>query len=133
MKQKLIVSFILSLFSVNCLCAQYSYEGPTEPIPGNPQLVRVEVLVRDSPLAGGVQVRSAKFNGRGIPLKPRDIYGNRGSASFQVAPGKYKLQWVVQKDKFAWPRQESHEEIVNVSAQDLWLQVYIEGDEASIR
>ena len=102
-------------------------------MPGNPQLVRVEVIVRDSPEAGGVQVQNASFNGQGIPLKPRDIYGNRGSSSFQVPPGKYKLRWIVQRDKVEWPRTISHEEDVTIDPRDLWLQIYIEGEEASIR
>lgn len=115
------------------LYSQYTYQGPTGPVPGNPQLVRVEVIVRDSPEAGGVQVQNASFNGQGIPLKPRDIYGNRGSSSFQVPPGKYKLRWIVQRDKVEWPRTISHEEDVTIDPRDLWLQVYIEGEEASIR
>lgn len=113
--------------------AQYTYQGPNQPVPGNPQLVRVEVLVRDSPKAGGLQIQSAEFNGQGIPLKPRDIYGNRGTSSFQLSPGQYKLVWVVQRDKSNWPRLVTHEEIVTIDPRDLWLQISIEGEEASIR
>ena len=110
----------------------YSYQGPTEPVPGNPQLVKIEILVRDSPEAGGVQVQNVTFNGKEIPLQPRDIYGNRGSAGFQLSPGKYSLRWTVQKDKFAWPRVISHEEEVTVDPRDLWLQISIVGEKASI-
>jgi hypothetical protein len=112
---------------------QYTYKGPKTPVPGNPELVRIQILVRDSAEAGGVQVQRVEFNGEGIPLKPRDIYGNRGDASFQVFPGKYKLTWVVQKSKLIWPRTVTHEEAVNVSPRDLWLQIAIEGEQASIR
>ncbi|MBI5273054.1 MAG: hypothetical protein HY861_03630 [Chlamydiia bacterium] len=115
------------------LWAQYTYQGPNQPVPGNPQLVRIEVLVRDSAQSAGVAIKSVTFNGQVVPLKPRDIYGNRGSSSFQLPPGEYSLLWVVQKDKFAWPRQATHEEKVTVSPRDLWLQISIEGDEASIR
>src|SRR3989344_6693122 len=73
------------------LMAQNTYLGPIQPIPGNPYLVRVEVHVRDSPELGGVQIQSVEFDGESIPLKPRDIFGNRGQASFQVPPGKYTL------------------------------------------
>ena len=111
----------------------YSYQGPTSPVPGNSGLIRVQVLVRDSPEAGGVQIQSAEFDGRTIPLKPRDIYGNRGSAGFQVPPGKYKLKWVAQKDRLVWPRLLRHEEIVEISPRDLWLQIEIVGNDASIR
>ncbi len=115
------------------LVASYSYQGPTQAVPGNPKLVRIQVIVRDSPEAAGVQIQSVDFNGQGIPLQPRDLYGNRGSGSFQVSPGKYKLRWVVQRDKLVWPRVLSREEEVNVDPRDLWLQIEIVGEEASIR
>jgi len=113
--------------------ASNTYFGPIKPAPGNSQLVRLEVLVRDSPEASGLQIVSVEFNNTNIPLKPRDIYGNRGNASFQVKPGTYPLQWVVNRDKFAWPRSVTHEEVVTVSPRDLWLEVSIEGETVSIR
>jgi hypothetical protein len=115
------------------LIASYSYQGPTQRVPGNPQLVRVEVLMRDSPEAGGVRIKSVDFNGQGIPLQMPDIYGNRGTGSFQVPPGKYKLRWVVQRDKLIWPRVLTHEEEVTIAPRDLWLQIEIVGETASIR
>jgi hypothetical protein len=124
------LSLLLLSFS---LFAQNTYLGPTSPVPGNPQLVRVEVIVHDSPDPSGVQIESAEFNSTPIPLKPRDIHGYRGTASFQVPPGKYKLRWKVRRDKVVWPRSTSHEEEVNISPKDLWLQISIEGDTASIR
>lgn len=135
MKEERLFHFLLLLGTALCAIpiAQYTYKGPINPVPGDPKLVRIEVLVRDSPEAGGVQIQSADFNGEEIPLKPRDIYGNRGMASFQFPPGKYKLNWVTQRDQFTWPRTLTHQEIVTISSRDLWLQVSIEGDEASIR
>lgn len=115
------------------LLASYSYKGPTQAVPGHPQLVKIQILVRDSPLAAGVQIQSVDFNGQTIPLQPRDIFGNRGTGSFQVPPGKYKLRWVVQRDKLVWPRIQTHEEEVTVDPRDLWLQIEIVGEEASIR
>jgi len=119
--------------SASRLIASYTYQGPTQAVPGNPQLVRVEVLVRDSPKAGGLQIKNVEFNGQGVPLQPRDIYGNRGTSSFQLAPGKYKLKWVVQRDRLHWPRTVTHEEEVQISPRDLWIQIAIVGEEASIR
>ena len=119
--------------STQSLVASYSYQGPTQAVPGNPKLVRVQVLIRDSPVAGGVRVQSVDFNGQGIPLQPPDLFGNRGTGSFQVPPGKYKLRWVVQRDKLIWPRVLTHEEEVNIDPRDLWLQIEIVGEEASIR
>jgi hypothetical protein len=115
----------------NSLLASYSYQGPTHP--ATQKLVRIEVLVRDSPEPGGVQIQSVTFNGRSIPLQPRDIYGNRGTGSFQLSPGKYKLHWVVQRDKLLWPRTLTHEEEVTIDPRDLWIQIEIVGEEASIR
>lgn len=119
--------------SEKSLIASYSYQGPTGPVPGNPKLVRIEVLVRDSPKAGGLQIQNVEFNGQGIPLQPRDIYGNRGTGSYQLPPGKYKLRWVVQRDKLLWPRTVTHEEEVTIDPRDLWLQIEIVGEDATIR
>jgi len=109
-----------------------SYLGPITPVPGSPQLVRVQVLVYDSPEADGLQIQNVKFYEHSIPLKPRDIYGFRGQASFQIPPGKYKLAWVVRRDRIIWPRTISHEEEVAISPRDLWLQIEITGEEAKI-
>ncbi len=117
-----------------CLVASAgnTYFGPKTKVPGNPQLVRIEIVLKDSQDDSGPQLVSAEFYNRNIPLKPRDIYGNRGSASFQVPPGKYKLTWTTNRDKYVWPRQENHEEEVTVSPRDLWLQIEIKGAEAQI-
>src|SRR4051812_38872253 len=82
-------------FSLPGQTASNTYFGPVKQAPGNGQLIRLEILVRDSPEANGLQVVSVEFDNTDIPLKPRDIYGNRGNASFQMRPGTYKLVWVV--------------------------------------
>ena len=115
------------------LIAQNTYMGPSSPIPGDPYLVRVELLVKDSPDLAGVQIQSVIFNGQAIPLKPRDIFGKRASASFQLPPGKYSLRWTVMRDKIVWPRNATHHEEVTLDPRDLWVQILIEGDSASIR
>jgi hypothetical protein len=126
------IIFICMCCFFNYLIASYSYQGPTHST-AKTSLVRIEILVRDSPQAGGLQIQNVEFDGQKVPLQPRDIYGNRGSASFQVSPGKYKLRWVVQRDKLYWPRKLTQEEEVNVDPKDLWLQIEIVGDSASIR
>ena len=108
------------------------YSGPSKKVPGNPQLVRVQVLVNDDPNPQGVQIVQAQFDQQNIPLKLRDIYGFRGQSSFQTPPGKYKLKWTVHRDKFAWPRTIKHEEEVTISPRDLWIQITITGEKASI-
>jgi hypothetical protein len=110
-----------------------TYMGPQKPVVGDPQLVRVQLIVKDATDSSGPQIVSVTFNGKNVPLQPRDIYGNRGAASFQLKPGKYRLRWRTNRDKFAWPRTLNHEEIVEISPRDLWLQVTIQGDTASIR
>lgn len=119
--------------SEEALLTQNTYLGPKEPVPGNPQLVRVEILIKDSADLAGVQIQSVTFDGQSIPLKPRDIFGKRGAASFQLAPGKYTLRWTVNRDKMIWPRTISHNEEVIIDPRDLWVQILIEGDQASIR
>lgn len=112
---------------------QNTYLGPISPVPGNPQLIRVEIIVNDDPKLGGLQITEVKFHGTTIPLKPRDVNGFRGQGSFQLPPGKYKLTWKANRDKSAWPRTVSHEQIVNLDPRDLWVQITIQGEEASIR
>jgi hypothetical protein len=122
---------LLLVFTLS-LKAQNTYLGPIQPIPGNPQLVRIEILVRDSPESGGLQIQSVEFAGQGIPLRPRDIYGNRGSASFQLPPGKQNLKWTVQRSKTIWPRTITHKEEVTIDPRDYWIQIVIVGDTATI-
>ncbi|MCC6127604.1 MAG: hypothetical protein IT584_00150 [Chlamydiae bacterium] len=122
----------LSLFNSMQL-VQNTYFGPTSPVPGNPQLIRVEVIINDDPIPGGLQIEEVRFNNTKIPLKPRGVNGFRGQGSFQLSPGKYKLAWKLNRDKFAWPRTVSHEQIVNLDSRDLWVQITIEGEDASIR
>lgn len=115
------------------MLVQNTYLGPTSPVTGNPQLIRVEVSFRDTPELGGVEIQSGRFNGVAIPLKPRDVYGFRGKGSFQLPPGKYKLSWTVNREKYAWPRTVDHEELVTLDPRDLWVQIEVVGDQASIR
>jgi len=114
------------------LLVQNTYFGPTSPIPGNPHLVRVQVLIYDSAEQGGLQIEQVLFNGNSIPLKPRDIYGFRGEGTFQVEPGTYKLSWTVQRDRIIWPRTINHEETVTIDPRDLWIQITIQGENAAI-
>ena len=119
--------------AIHSVLGQNTYMGPDQKSPAKRQPVRVEVMVSDSPEAGGVQIQEVEFDGASIPLKPRDIFGNRGGASFQKEPGTYRLVWRVNRSKFAWPRNTSHEEVVTISPRDLWIQIIIEGEKASIR
>lgn len=114
------------------LMVQNTYFGPTSPIPGNPHLIRVQVLIYDSAEQGGLQIQEVEFDGNSIPLKPRDIYGFRGEGTFQVAPGTYKLNWTVQRDRIIWPRTIKHEETVTIDPRDLWIQITIQGENAAI-
>lgn len=127
--------FFLAIFSIWMgLAAQNvnQYLGPTQKEPGNAKLVRVQLIINDDPSPSGVQIAKVEFDQKSVSLKPRDIYGFRGQASFQLPPGKYKLKWVVQKDKINWPRTISHEEEVTLDPRDLWIQITINGEKASI-
>ncbi len=126
------IVFGIFLFLFGSLCAQNTYLGPTSPVPGNPQLIAVEVIVNDDPTLGGVQIQKVSFNEINIPLKPRDVNGFRGSGGFKLPPGKYKLKWTVNRDKSTWPRTASHEQLITLDPRDLWVQIAITGDEASI-
>jgi hypothetical protein len=119
---------VISFFGQNV----NDYLGPNKKVPGNPQLIRVQVLVSDDPNPQGVQILEVKFNQQSVPLKPRDIYGFRGQASFQLPPGKYKLKWKVKRDQIDWPRTLPHEEEVTLDPKDLWIQITISGETASI-
>lgn len=110
-----------------------SYLGPKKSTASEADLIRVEVLVKDSPDLSGLEIRDVTFNGQNVPLKPRDVFGKRGSASFQLPPGKYSLRWTVNRDTIIWPRILDLEEEVNLDPRDLWVQIIIVGDKASIR
>jgi hypothetical protein len=131
--------FLISLFiffKPNILQTKYpllvsnTYFGPTEP--EDKKLIFVEVIIRDSSNPTGPQIVSVAFDQKNIPLKPRDIYGNRGSGSFKLSPGKYKLKWVTNQSKITWPRKVKHVEEVTINSRDLWVQIQIEGENASI-
>ncbi len=107
-----------------------TYLGPNQKLPQ--ELVRIQVLVYNDPNPKGVTITNVEFDGQNIPLKPRDIYGYRGQASFQKRSGKYKLIWKVNRSDNEWPRTISHEEEVIISPRDLWIQITIIGNEASI-
>jgi hypothetical protein len=109
-----------------------TYLGPVGDPSANQNLVKVQILIKDALDPSGVQVTKVEFNQTDIPLKPRDIYGNRGSASFQLKPGSYKLKWRVNRDKLIWPREIDHEEIVHISPRDSWIQIDITGNSATI-
>ncbi|MDE3055901.1 MAG: hypothetical protein KGI80_04320 [Verrucomicrobiota bacterium] len=115
------------------LFAQYIYEGPTSPEPNSSSLIKVEIMVRDDPTTGVGEILSVTFAGEEIPLKPADIFGNRGAASFQLLPGKYQLVWVVQRSKRVWPRTITHRADVIVDPRDVWVQVLIQGEKVSIQ
>lgn len=124
------------------LLAQYQYNPPKPPfaleqytttLPAAPSpLTRVEVFVYDEPKIGGVQVLSAQFNNINIPLKPRDLQKYRGSASYQLKPGQYELDWRVQKDKINWPRTVDHKQMFQIQPGEFTIHITIEGDQASM-
>ncbi|MBU6384231.1 MAG: hypothetical protein KGQ49_02625 [Verrucomicrobia bacterium] len=109
-----------------------TYLGPNERLPEGPSLVRVQVLVYNDPNPKGAKIVKASFAGASIPLKPRDIYGYRGQASFQKSPGKYKLKWTVEIDDKNWPKTVDHEEEVILDERDFWVQISIIGSAAAI-
>lgn len=126
MKQFLFLLLFSGLFAQNT----NTYLGPNQKTTSD--LVRVQVLVYNDPDPKGVIITQATFDGSSIPLKPRDIYGFRGQASFQKRPGKYKLRWQVERSGTDWPRTVSHEEQVTLDGRDLWLQITITGEKAVI-
>jgi len=122
----------IALLLLTSTCWAQTYLGPTHKLQGNPQLVLIEILIRDSAELGGEQVESVTFAGEKIPLRPRDVFGSRGIVSLQKPPGTYSLKWVVQRDRFLWPRTLPYAEEIVISPRDLWVQISINGDQASI-
>ena len=106
------------------------YKGPTSPVPG---LVRVEIQVNDDPELGGVTIADVSFNGKTVALKPAGVRGYRGGVSLQVPPGEYDLIWHVSRGKKAgWPSTVEHKQKVKVGQRDVWVQITIQGEKASI-
>lgn len=119
------------LFLLLSVLAQNSntYLGPNKPVKG---LVDVQVIVYDERNPAGVQIQSVTFNEKSIPLRPRDVNGFRGQGSFKLSPGTYKLKWKVNRSKISWPETVSHEEEVTISPRDLWIQIKIDGETATL-
>jgi hypothetical protein len=119
------------LLIASCLCAQNSnnYLGPNRPTTGT---VDTQVIIYDEKNPSGVQITNVTFNGINIPLRPRDINGFRGQGSFKLLPGKYKMQWTVQRSTMSWPRTLTYKEEVTISPRDLWIQIKIEGANATL-
>jgi len=120
---------IVLFFSHQSCYAQTPYYGPTSPISG---LVPIELQIFDDPELGGVAIEEAIFNGRQIPLKPAGLRGFRGGASFKLAPGSYDLIWTVSRPENSWPRTAKHKQKVSIQKNDVWVQVAIHGEHASV-
>ena len=116
----------------NKIIAQ-TYLGPKESSATYAELIRVQLSIKDSPDPSGLQIQNVTFNGQNVPLKPRDVFSKRGEASFQLPPGKYILRWTANRNSYVWPRVLRFEEEVDLDPRDLWVQIMIEGDKASIR
>lgn len=127
------ISF-LALCLVGLLVGQNTntYLGPNGKVPGNPQLIPIQILIYNDPDPQGKTIESVTFDQTRIPLKPRDIYGFRGQASFQKRPGRYRLVWVVNRNSDSWPRTETHEQELILSDRDSWIQIDITGDSAAV-
>jgi hypothetical protein len=127
------VLFVLgvALFFKNHACyAQTPYYGPSSPVPG---LIRVEIQAFDDPDLGAVKMDEVIFNGKQIPLKPAGIHGFRGGAHFQVSPGSYDLIWSVSRDcQSCWPRTVRHKQKVQIKKGMTWVQITIQGENATI-
>ena len=121
------------LFASLLFCQNINtYLGPKQPTSTGQKLVRIQILVNDAEDPSGAQIKEVRFDGKSIPLKPRDIYGFRGQGSFQVRPGTYQLKWTVNRSRVTWPRTETFTNEVEVNPRDLWLQITITGETASI-
>jgi hypothetical protein len=107
------------------------YVGPTRKMAG-PEKVRVQILVHDDPHVSGEQIVQAEFNHQTISLKPRDIYGFRGQTSMQMPPGKYLLRWRVKRDAYVWPRTVYHTQEITLDPTDMWIQITITGNRATV-
>lgn len=118
--------------------AQSNYYGPKPPphflAPPTTNTIRIQLQIYDDPSLGGARIQSVTFNNQDIPLQNADIHGFRGGAGFQVSPGKYDLLWKVLS--FDNSSQQSsiqqHKETIAISKSDAWIQITIQGEEASI-
>lgn len=112
--------------------AQNTYFGPKENSKQSGELTRIELLVRDDPKNSSYPIIEVEFNSMEIPLKPGGIFGNRGGASFQLPAGKYLLKWKVQRDRRIYPRTLTFQKQIHVNGEHLWMQIIVEGDQATI-
>jgi hypothetical protein len=114
------------------LCQNSNYYLGPKSGSSNNQLVRIQLIMNDSPKNGGPQLLEVYFNDQSVPLKPRDIFGSRGQASFQLPAKSYSLKWKLQLDKENWPRTQTKQETIIIDPKDMWIQITIEGDKVTI-
>ena len=120
---------VILFFNQRVCYAQTPYYGPTSPVEG---LIPVQIHVYDSPELGGMTIEEASFNGQDIPLKPSGIRGFRGGGSFRQAPGNYDLNWTVSRPGNDWPRTVKHKQKIRINQNDVWVQIEINGDTATV-
>lgn len=117
------------LFIRHLCYAQTPYYGPTSPTTG---LIPIQIQFYDDPSLGGVTIEEASFDGQEIPLKPSGIRGYRGGGSFKKAPGSYELLWTISRPGTDWPRTVQHQQIIDIKEGDVWVQLAIHGETATI-
>jgi hypothetical protein len=120
---------VILFFNHRVCYAQTPYYGPTSPVEG---LIPVQIHIYDSSELGGVTIEEASFTGQSIPLKPSGLRGFRGGGSFRQAPGSYDLIWTVSRTGTDWPRMIKHKQKIRINKTDVWVQIEINGETASV-
>lgn len=120
---------VVFFFQHHAIYAQTPYYGPTSPVAG---LIPIEIQIYDDPELGGVTIQEVIFNGRQIPLKPSGIRGYRGGGSFKLSPGSYDLSWTVSRKTHEWPNTVKHTQKVRIAQNDVWVQIAIQGESATV-
>ena len=124
------------LFFFFAVVAQSNYFGPKPPphflSPPATNAIRVQIQIYDDPSLGGARINEVSFNQTKIPLQAPDLHGYRGGGGFQVPAGKYSLNWNVTVYQESSSQTFDHKKTVTISKNDTWVQIMIQGEEASI-
>ena len=101
--------------------------------PGFNHLIQMKLTVKDDTAAENGKIAEVMFDDTKIKLQPAGPSGKRGVTHFQVFPGKHTIFWKVFNHKYSWPRVTPHSKTINVSSDEVWIDILIEGDRIHVK
>ncbi len=90
-------------------------------------IARIEISIKDEGFSPNGKIVDVSLNETKILLQPADARYRRGSAVLQLTPNIYTIKWIVKNQGAGAPVFVEHKKEVNITDQDLWMHIHIEG------